>query len=225
MKAVITLTADAAGVQAGVTRALRQLDKLRQSVMDIRNMFLVGVLENMVRNLFGSATSELDRLKGLAETFDPQAAMSAAQLSLAKLQADMQLGHGFGPTATAINQQAVRALDDRTKRLMENVDKVSLAMILWASVVEAWHDRIADMLIAIGTLTDLIFRLSDYIRDPRGQISKAMVSDPLLHANMAATPVIGSMVMGSQNTAAGLTLLGILLEDVKVLLREKLGGS
>lgn len=129
MKAVITLTADASGVQAGVTRAMAQLNRLQSAAMDLRNVVVGGMIGNILNSLGSSVMSEFNRLKELGSTFSPEGMAAAGALQLRQMRSDMELGKAFGPFAALVDQIKAQGVIELTNYLVQNKDAIGEAIV------------------------------------------------------------------------------------------------
>mgnify|MGYP006272698937 CR=1 FL=1 len=161
MKAVITLTADAGGVQAGVERALSSIGKLQSAVGHIRGLMAVGLLENMIRKGVDYALGELNRLKDLGSTFSPEGMAASADLMIAQQQSDIRLGQAFGEFAALVDRIAAAGLVEITDYLIANKDKIGEAMVNIATLGQAIAAIAADALVTGSEALNAVFDMFD----------------------------------------------------------------
>lgn len=211
MKAVITLTADASGVQAGVTRAMAQLQRLQSAAMDIRNVFLGGMIGNALQALAGNVMSEFSRLKELGSTFSSEGMAAAAGLQIQQMKSDMALGEAFGPFAALVDGIKTQGLIELTDYLVQNKDAIGEAIVNIAIFGKAIGSVAADLLVVTSNL-----------------INAASKSLGLDFAGARADLVgaadvygAGGAVSGIQSALMDYTPAGQILQ----LLERKLGGN
>jgi hypothetical protein len=215
MKAVITLTADASGVQAGVTRAMAQLQRLQTAAMDIRNVVLGGMLGNALQSLFGNALSEFNRLKELGSTFSAEGMGAAAGLQIQQMRSDMALGQAFGPFAALVDQIKAQGLIELTNYLVENKAAIGEAIVNIAIFGKAIATVTADLLVMTSNVINAAANLL------QGNLSTAM-------SNLAAADVfgLGDSAFMQGGAAFGETLMQYTpAGQILQLLERKLGGN
>lgn len=215
MKAVITLTADASGVQAGVTRAMAQLERLQTAAMDIRNVFVGGMLGNALQALAGNVMSEFTRLKELGSAFSADGMSAAAGLQIQQMKSDMALGQAFGPFSALVDQIKAQGLIELTNYLVQNKDAIGEAMVNIAIFGKAVATVTADLLVLTSNLINAVASAV------QGNFSGAM-------ANLAGADVFG---LGDTAFMQGGVAVGDALMQytpagqILQLLERKLGGN
>lgn len=211
MKAVITLTADASGVQAGVTRAIAQLERLQTAAMDIRNVFLGGMIGNALQALAGNMMSEFSRLKELGSAFSADGMAAAAGLQIQQMKSDMALGGAFGPFSALVDQIKTQGLIELTNFLVQNKDAIGEAIVNIAIFGKAVATVAADLLVVTSNL----------INSFNNAFSMDFAS---ARADLAAAADVygaGGVVSGIQTGLMEYTPAGQILQ----LLERKLGGN
>jgi len=173
MKAVITLTADASGVQAGVTKAMQHLNKMQSAISDIRGMALGGLLMDLGRNIFGGIQAEMQRIFDSAHAFSPEAMAGANSLALADQQSQMKLAEAFGPIVGLIDEMKAQALREVTQYLVDNKEAIGQALVYIAQFGIALGELAAQGLVALSTAINHVAEgvqwLLDTIANP-GQV-------------------------------------------------------
>jgi hypothetical protein len=215
MKAVITLTADASGVQAGVTRAMAQLERLQTAAMDIRNVFVGGMLGNALQALAGNMMSEFSRLKELGSAFSADGMAAAAGLQIQQMKSDMALGQAFGPFSALVDQIKAQGLIELTNYLVQNKDAIGEAIVNIAIFGKAIATVTADLLVAASNVINAVASAV------QGNFSATM-------ANLAGADVLG---LGDTAFMQGGAAVGDALMQytpagqILQLLERKLGGN
>lgn len=210
MKAVITLTADARGVQAGVNAALQQVQRLQNAVADIRGLLITGFIGDVLRQAMNQAFGELHRLKELGSTFSMEGAMAAAQLQMERMRSDMTLGKAFGPASARADDITAQALREVTSYLVANKDAISQALVNLAIFGAAAAHALAHLTVA---LAESINEVANFVEAP-GKFSQDM-RDVL--STMDPTGTVGA----TQSYLMDYTPAGRILQ----LLERKLGGT
>ncbi len=203
MKAVITLTADARGVTAGVNSALAQLNKLQNAAMEIRGILVAGVVGNLVRNAAQAAMGEFSRLKDLGSEFSPQGMQAAQELASAQFASDVKLGQAFGEFAEQVDRIKMAELRELTDYLVQNKDAIGEAMVNIAIFGAAIADLTAQLVVGTAKL-----------------INRAASEPGLLLAESAAR---GALMMASPGAYG--PAQSVAIDEIVRILRERLGGN
>jgi len=191
MKAVITLTADASGVQTGVNNALRQLDRMQQGIATLRGLAVAGLAMDLGRMMFSGIQEQMARIGNAAHQFSPEAMASGNQLALTEMQQDKRLGEAFGSVIALIDQIKGQALIELTSYLVANKEAIGEALV-----------NIAMFGVAIGKLTgEGLVALSEGINALANYVA-SFVADPAGAAMDFATNVVNPM--GDLNPIANL---------------------
>ena len=202
MKAVITLTADASGVQAGVNRAMAQLDRMNQAVSSLRGLAMAGIAMDFGRSLMAMGQQHLDMITNAANSYSPEAMMGANSLSIAQHESDMKLAEAFGPVVGLISEIKAQALRDLTDYLVANKESIGEAMI-----------HIAEFGIALGELSaNGLARFSESVNALSGFLDR-VGQDPVAAAGEYASNVLNPM--GDLNPIA----------NVVRYIADKIGGE
>lgn len=208
MKAVITLTADASGVQAGVAKALQHVEKLQSAVAGIRGLMVANLLQNMAQGFASGALEELRRLQDLGRTFSAEGMMGQNQLQLAQQESNMALGQAFGEISKIIDQATVGHIKELTDYLVANRDSIGQAMAAVAGFGMGLAEITAKTLVAFGNMVDYL--------------SSTSVSQMAADAGMGIATGVGSMVVGASPGMQGLVPVVEMIYD---WMRSKLGGD
>jgi len=211
MKAVITLTADARGVQAGVNAALHQMERLQRVAADIRGLFVAQILGDFLRQGMNQALGELNRLKDLGSTFSMEGAMAAAQLQMERMRSDMALGKAFGPASARADEITGQALREVTSYLVANKDQIGEALVNLAVFAAAASHALGELTLFVSRVINTISAASDF----RFSEARANVAGAAEYIGMGGT------VAGIQSYLMDYTPAGRILQ----LLERKLGGN
>lgn len=186
MKAVITLTADASGVQAGVTQALRQLDRMQQGIATLRGLAVAGLAMDLGRMMFSGIQEQMQRISDAAHQFSPEAMASSNQLALTQLNQDKRLADAFGPFIALIDQIKGQALIELTSFLVANKDAIGQALVNIATFGVAIGKLAGEGLVYLSErINELATFLSEWLEDPLGKTGEvaASVAGSLLDLN------------------------------------------
>lgn len=205
MKAVVTLTADASGVQAGVNRALAQIDRMQQAVSSLRGLAVAGVAMDFGRALVQMGNQHLEMITNAANRFSPEAMSGNASLGQAKLESDIKLAEAFGPVVGLISEIKAQALRELTDYLVQNKDAIGQAMVNIANFGVAVADISAKMLVSFSTLVNAI---NDFLENGFGSASSQEVAAG-----------VGQVALGG---GPGGAIIGTAIYE---LLRRKMGGD
>lgn len=205
MKAVVTLTADASGVQAGVNRALAQINRMQQAVSSLRGLAVAGVAMDFGRSLAQMGQQHLDMITNAANAYSPDAMMGANSLSIAQHESDMKLADAFGPVVGLISEIKAQALRDLTDYLVQNKEAIGQAMVNIANFGVAVGELSANMLVSFSMLVNAI---NDFLENGFGSASSQEVAAGVGQIALGGGPA-GSMI----GTA------------IYELLRRKMGGD
>lgn len=160
MKAVITLTADASGVQAGVTRAMAQLERLQTAVGQLRTVAFAGLLQNVFQGFASGALSELNRLQDLGRNFSAAGMQGQGQVAIAQQESNLRLGEAFGEITRIIDQATVGHIKELTDYLVNNRDAIGQAMAAVAGFGMGLADVTAKTLVEFGKMVDYLSNTS-----------------------------------------------------------------
>lgn len=202
MKAVITLTADASGVQAGVNRAMAQLDRMQQAVSSLRGLAVAGIAMDFGRTLAQMGQQHLDMITNAANRFSPDAMRGNASLGQARLESDIKLAEAFGPVVGLISEIKAQALRELTDYLVANKEAIGQAMVQIANFGVAIGEVSAQGLVAFS---DAVNRLAAWL--------DTFSEDPVAAAGNYAMDVVNPM--GDLNPIA----------NVVRYIADKIGGD
>jgi hypothetical protein len=200
MKAVVTLTADASGVSAGVNRALGQLQRLQDGVSQLRSMAVAGMLANVFGKFASGAMDQANQIMDAARTYSPEGMRGAMDKQMAETESMMELGKAFGNIVGLIDQAAAAHIRDLTKYLIDNKEPIGQALAMIVGFGMGLADVSAQLLVGFGKLVEWVDTL---MSAPMTAVDQA--------ANSAARGEFGLQVQGA----------GMIYE----LLRRKMGGE
>lgn len=177
MKAVITLTADASGVQAGVTKALRQLDRMQQGISALRGLAVAGLAMDLGRMMFSGIQEQMQRISDAAHQFSPDAMGASNQLAITQMQQDKRLAEAFGPFIALIDQIKGQALIELTSYLVANKDAIGEALVNIATFGIAIGRLAGEGLVYLSErINELATFLSEFMADPMGKTADVAVA-------------------------------------------------
>lgn len=160
MKAVITLTADASGVQSGVAQAMKSLNGMADQVNQIRSGIAgqaIGQLFSFSQNAFNEVSH---RITDAAHAYSPEAMAGANNLAITQQQQDQKLGQAYGDVVAFIDNFKAQGIIDVTNYLIENKDAIGKAMenmaILGVAVADVAAKLAVDFANSINYVSDLI---------------------------------------------------------------------
>lgn len=200
MKAVVTLTADASGVSAGVNRALGQLQRLQDGVSQLRSMAVAGMLANVFGKFASGAMDQANQIMDAARTYSPEGMRGAMDKQMAETESMMELGKAFGNIVGLIDQAAAAHIKDLTKYLIDNKEPIGQALAMIVGFGMGLADVSAQLLVGFGKLVEWVDTL---LSAPATAVDQA--------AGAAAAGQLGMQVQGA----------GMIYE----LLRRKMGGD
>ena len=170
MKAVITLTADASGVQAGVNQALRQLDRMQQGISTLRGLAVAGLAMDLGRMMFSGIQEQMQRISDAAHQYSPDAMGASNQLAITQMQQDKRLAEAFGPFIALIDQIKGQALIELTSYLIANKDAIGEALVNIATFGIALGQLAGEGLVYLSErINELATFLSEFMADPMGK--------------------------------------------------------
>lgn len=170
MKAVITLTADASGVQAGVNQALRQLDRMQQGISTLRGLAVAGLAMDLGRMMFSGIQEQMQRISDAAHQYSPDAMGASNQLAITQMQQDKRLAEAFGPFIALIDQIKGQALIELTSYLIANKDAIGEALVNIATFGIALGKLAGEGLVYLSErINELATFLSEFLADPMGK--------------------------------------------------------
>ena len=170
MKAVITLTADASGVQAGVNQALRSLDRMQQGISALRGLAVAGIAMDLGRMLFSGVQEQMQRISDSAHQFSPEAMGASNQLAITQMEQDKRLAEAFGPFIALIDQIKGQALIELTSYLIANKDAIGEALVNIATFGVALGKLAGEGLVLLSEgINQLATFLSEFLADPLGK--------------------------------------------------------
>lgn len=207
MKAVVTLTADASGVQVGVTHAMKQLDRLNSAVGQLRGLAVANFLENIFRGIASGAMEELKRLGDLGRTYSAEGMAGANQLTVAQQQSDIRLGQAFGGITAAIDQATAQHLKDLTDYIVAHKDDIGQAMAAVAGFGLGLAEITAKSLAVFGEFIDWV----------SNSTPEKIASD----AGMVGVDAVNTTFLG----VGGYAGAKVGVEAIYEILRQKLGGD
>jgi hypothetical protein len=220
MKAVITLTADARGVQAGVNAALQQVQRLQNAVADIRSLFVGGMIGDFLRQAVNHAVGEFSRLKDLGSAFSMEGAMAAAQLQMERMRSDMTLGKALGPASARADEITAQALREVTSYLVANKDAISQALVNLAVFGAAAAHALAEFTVRLSEVINKAANIAETINPANLVEAPGKFSQDVRDVLSTVDPT-GSIVGPTQSYLMDYTPAGRILQ----LLERKLGGN
>ena len=184
MKAVITLTADASGVQSGVAQAMKSLNGMADQLGQFRN----GVAGQAVMMLFNAAKNSFEelaaRITDAAHAYSPAAMAGANNLAITQQQQDQRLGAAFGDVVGFIDNFKAQALVDVTDYLIKHKEDIGKAM----ESLAVWGAAVADVMAQLGVgFANLVTTLEDMFS---GKAFQEIKQDPA-----RATTEVGAQMM------------------------------
>ena len=200
MKAVVTLTADASGVAVGVNRALAQVKRLQDGVMQLRTLAFAGSLANVFGKFTSGAMDQANQIMDAARTYSPDGMRGAMDKQIAETESMMKLGEAFGNIVGLIDQAAAGHIKDLTQYLIDNKEPVGQALAMIVGFGMGLADMSAQLLVGFGKLVEWFDLL---MSSPMTAIDQT--------ANLASRGELGLQFQGA----------GMIYE----LLRRKLGGD
>jgi hypothetical protein len=200
MKAVVTLTADASGVSAGVNRALGQLQRLQDGVSQLRSMAVAGMLANVFGKFASGAMDQANQIMDAARTYSPEGMRGAMDKQMAETESMMELGKAFGNIVGLIDQAAAAHIRDLTKYLIDNKEPIGQALAMIVGFGMGLADVSAQLLVGFGKLVEWV---------------DTLLSAPATAVDQAAGAAAGGQ-LGMQAQGAGM---------IYELLRRKMGGD
>lgn len=172
MKAVITLTADASGVQAGIDRAMGGLNKMANAVQAFRG----GMAGGMLGDLFGFAKGSFDQfsqqIMDASHTFGPLSHSTQVDQAMAQEDSMRKLGQAFDPFVAMIDGINTQGIKDVTDYLIANKDAVGQAMVNLAEFGYALGQVAAQLAVAFA---ESINYLADLAHDPGNTVADTTV--------------------------------------------------
>lgn len=203
MKAVVTLTADASGVQVGVNRALAHLKRMQDGVSQLRSMAVAGMLSNVFGKFASGAMDQANQIMDAARTYGPDSFQGQFDKANAEMQSQRQLGEAFGNIVGLIDQAAAQHIKDLTQYLIDNKEPIGQALAAIVGFGMGIADVSAQLLVGFGKMVDWINTALDKPGEAAADVGFALASQ--------------SMGMGLGGGAA--------VEAMYDLLRRKLGGD
>ncbi len=192
MKAVITLTADASGVQAGVNQALRQLDRMQQGISALRGLAVAGLAMDLGRMMFSGIQEQMQRISDAAHQFSPEAMGASNQLAITQMEQDKRLGEAFAPFIALIDQIKGQALIELTSYLIANKDAIGEALVNIATFGVALGKLAGESLVWLSErINELANFLSGFLADPLGKTAE--VASTVGQGIMDLNPVLVGM--------------------------------
>lgn len=176
MKAVVTLTADASGVQAGVNQAIGHLNRMQQAVSSIRSLAIAGVAMDIGRSMFGGIGELMSRIEDASRSFSPAAMTGANSLAIAEQDTNIKLAEAFGETIGLIDEMKAQGLRDVVDYLVENKEAISQAMINLAEFGLAIADLTAQGLVKMSEWINEVFGYThDLMSDPGSTVADTTI--------------------------------------------------
>lgn len=202
-KAVLRLTADSSGMVGGVNAALAQLDRMQKGIAGIRNMAGMGMAFSIGQSLWGDLQQQFQHITDAAHSWSPAAMSGQADLSIAQMQTDKQLGDAFGPMVALIDELKAQELRDVVDYLVANKESIGETML-----------HLAEFGVAIGHLTaEGIVAMSEginYLVD--------LLEHPFDVLGDTAVGVAGGIFGGDSDVTGAIV-------GIYDWLREKMGGN
>lgn len=172
MKAVITLTADASGVQSGVQSAMKSLNGMASQFQSLRG----GPAGQMVEQLISYSREAFEkmsqRITDAAHQYSPAAMESANNLAVVQQQQDQRLANAFGDVVAMIDNLNAQALKDVTDYIIEHKDSIGKAMenmaILAVAIADVSAKLAVDFADSLNFIMDLIEHPVDTITSGKG---------------------------------------------------------
>lgn len=203
MKAVVTLTADASGVQAGVNRALGHLKRMQDGISQLRSVALAGMLSNVFGRFASGAMDQMNNIMDAARTYGPDSFQGQFDKQRAEMESGVELGKAFGNIVGLIDQAAAQHIKDLTQYLIDNKEPIGQAMAAIVGFGMGIADVSAQLLVAFGKMVDWINMALDKPGEAAADVGFGLAA--------------GAMGMGVGNGAA--------VEAMYDLLRKRLGGT
>jgi hypothetical protein len=176
MKAVVTLTADASGVQAGVNQAIGHLNRMQQAVSSIRSLAIAGVAMDIGRSMFGGVGELMSRIEDASRSFSPAAMTGANSLAIAEQDTNIKLAEAFGETIGFIDEMKAQGLRDVVDYLVENKEAISQAMVNLAEFGLAIADLTAQGLVKMSEWINEVFGYTqDLMADPGSTVADTTI--------------------------------------------------
>lgn len=178
MKAVITLTADASGVQSGVQQAMKSLNGMADQLGAFRN----GIAGQAINQLFSMSQSAFEqvsqRITDAAHAYSPEAMSGANNLAITQQQQDQKLGQAYGDVVAFIDNFKAQGIIDVTNYLIENKDAIGKAMenmaILGVAVADVASKLAVDFANSINFVADLLDKPTSTIADTTVGITQSV---------------------------------------------------
>lgn len=201
MKAVITLTADASGVQAGVSKAMASLNKMSDMANSFRGS-IAGQAMSQLFNMAKDALHEIDkRITDAAHAYSPQAMMSANDLAITQQQQDQRLGQAYGDVVAFIDRFKAQAIVDATQFLIDHKEEIGRAMESFAefsvAVMNATEDFVLGVANAVNWIDDLINSPAKAATSAANSFIDAGLQNPMTYPVFAIYDLIRQKLGGS----------------------------
>ena len=203
MKAVVTLTADASGVQVGVNRALAHLKRMQDGVSQLRSMAVAGMLSNVFGKFASGAMDQANQIMDAARTYGPDSFQGQFDKANAEMESQRKIGEAFGNIVGLIDQAAAQHIKDLTQYLIDNKEPIGQALAAIVGFGMGIADVSAQLLVGFGKMVDWINTALDKPGEAAADVGFALASQ--------------SMGMGLGGGAA--------VEAMYDLIRRKLGGD
>lgn len=218
MKAVITLTADASGVQAGIDRAMGGLNKMTNAVQAFRG----GMAGGMLGDLFGFAKGSFDQfsqqIMDASHMFGPLSHSTQVDQAMAQEDSMRKLGKAFDPFVAMIDGINTQAIKDVTDYLIANKEAIGQAMENLAIFGAAVGDVAAQLAVLFSHTVNGISRT---FTDPIG-VAKDVA--PVMSPGLAMFPVASPAVDVVSNASTTATLIHSIYEAL-LGIHTKVGGN
>lgn len=156
MKAVVTLTADASGVQVGVNRALQHLNRMQQGISQLRTVALAGVLSNVFGKFTSGAMDQANQIMDAARTYGPDSFQGQFDKANAEMESQRKIGEAFGNIVGLIDQAAAHHIKDLTQYLIDNKEPIGQALAAIVGFGAGIADVSAQVLVGLGKLVDWV---------------------------------------------------------------------
>lgn len=156
MKAVVTLTADASGVQVGVNRALAHLNRMQEGISQLRSVALAGMLSNVFGKFASGAMDQANQIMDAARSFGPESFQGQIDKSRAEMESQVEIGKAFGNIVGLIDQAAAQHIKDLTQYLIDNKEPIGQALAAIVGFGMGLADVSAQVLVGLGKLVEWV---------------------------------------------------------------------
>lgn len=162
MKAVITLTADASGVQSGVQSAMKSLNGMADKFQSFRGGPAGQMIEQVIAFSREAFEQMSQRITDAAHQYSPAAMESANNLAVVQQQQDQRLASAFGDVVAMIDNLNAQALIDVTDYIVEHKEEIGKAMENMAILAVAIADVSAKLAVDFAESLNFVMDLLDH---------------------------------------------------------------